>query len=184
LHVLTYSKNHVSRSITPAVAAFFDELRLNGFVEGRNLMVISNGFGIRNDDKLTAMAAAIVKAAPDAIVGGPEPELRALQAATQTVPLIGVTGDMLAEGLVASVARPGGNTTGISILAPELDSKRQEFLVEAVPGVRRMAALADSNVTPPQHLKVLEDGAAALISSGNFVSPQKSHALSILAPGS
>jgi putative ABC transport system substrate-binding protein len=54
---------------------------------------------------------------------------------------------MLGEGLVNSLARPNGNTTGVSILASELDGKRQEILIEAVPGVRRMAALADSNMT-------------------------------------
>ena len=50
---------------------------------------------------------------------------------------------MLGTGLVNSLARPNGNTTGVSILAPELDGKRQEILIEAVPGLRRMAALAD-----------------------------------------
>jgi putative ABC transport system substrate-binding protein len=53
---------------------------------------------------------------------------------------------MLGEGLVNSLARPNGNTTGVSILASELDGKRQEILIEAVPGVRRMAALGDSNI--------------------------------------
>jgi putative ABC transport system substrate-binding protein len=66
---------------------------------------------------------------------------------------------MVAEGLVASLARPGGNTTGISLLSPELDGKRQEILIEAVPGARRIAAMADSRVTPPYHLQVLQHAA-------------------------
>ena len=103
----------------------------------------------------------MVKAAPDAIVAGPELQLRALQAVTKTIPLIGMTEDMVASGLVASLSRPGGNTTGISLLSPELDGKRQEILIEAVPGVRRMAALADSNVTVEQHLQTLRDAAKA-----------------------
>jgi putative tryptophan/tyrosine transport system substrate-binding protein len=53
---------------------------------------------------------------------------------------------MLADGLVASLARPDGNTTGISMMSPELDGKRQDILIEAVPGVYRIAALADPNV--------------------------------------
>jgi hypothetical protein len=57
---------------------------------------------------------------------------------------------MLRAGLVASLSRPGSNTTGISLLSPDLDGKRQEILIEAVPGVRKMAALADSTVTPPR----------------------------------
>ena len=66
---------------------------------------------------------------------------------------------MVAEGFAASLARPGGNVTGISLLSPELDGKRQEILIEAVPGVRRMAAIADANVTPARHLEALQDAA-------------------------
>jgi putative tryptophan/tyrosine transport system substrate-binding protein len=141
---------------TPAVAAFFDELRLNGFIEGQNLTVVPGGFDVRNE-QLAEWAAMLVKSAPDAIVAGPELPLRALQALTRTVPLIGMTEDMVAAGLAASLARPGSNITGISLLSPELDGKRQDILMEAVPGAKRMAALADSNVTPPRHLQALQD---------------------------
>jgi putative ABC transport system substrate-binding protein len=68
---------------------------------------------------------------------------------------------MVAEGFAASLARPGGNITGISLLSPELDGKRQDILIEAVPGVRRIAALADANVTPARHLGALQDAARA-----------------------
>jgi putative ABC transport system substrate-binding protein len=128
---------------TAAVAAFFNELRLNGFIEGQNLTVVPGGFDVRNE-QLAEKAAALVKAAPDAIVAGPELQLQALQEMTRTVPLIGMTEDMVAAGLAASLARPGGNITGISLLSPELDGKRQDILNEAMPGARRMAALADS----------------------------------------
>jgi putative ABC transport system substrate-binding protein len=118
----------------------------------------SYGFGADNDH-LAELAAALVKATSDAIVAGPELPLRALQAATHTVPLIGMSEDMVAEGLVASLARPGGNITGINLLSPELDGKRQDILIEAVLGARRIAAVADSNVTRPYHLQVLQHGA-------------------------
>jgi putative ABC transport system substrate-binding protein len=144
----------------PAIAAFFDELRLNGFVEGRNLTVLPGGFDIQ-PDKLDEKSAALVKAAPDAIISGPDQYTRALQKATSTIPLIAMSEDMVAEGLVASLARPGGNTTGISLLSPQLDGKRQDLLIEAVPGVRRIAALADSKVTPQQHLQELQNAARA-----------------------
>ena len=101
----------------------------------------------------------LANAAPDAIVAGPELPLRALQAVTRTVPLIGMTEDMVAAGLVASLSRPGGNITGISLLSPELDGKRQDILIETVPGARRIAAMADSNVTPPYHIQVLQQAA-------------------------
>jgi len=68
---------------------------------------------------------------------------------------------MVGEGLVASMAHPGGNTTGVSILATELDGKRQELLIELIPGVRRIAALADSRTAVPKKLQALQDMARA-----------------------
>jgi putative tryptophan/tyrosine transport system substrate-binding protein len=68
---------------------------------------------------------------------------------------------MVGAGLVRSLAQPGGNTTGVSILATELDGKRQDILIEAVPGIRRMTALADTNTATPQHLQALQDAARA-----------------------
>ena len=143
---------------TPAIIAFFDEMRLFGFIEGQNLMVLPNGFGVRNDE-LVERAEALVKAAPDVIISGPDNYTRVLQQRTLTIPLVAMTEDMLRAGLVTSLARPGGNITGISLLSPELDGKRQEILIEAVPGVRKMAALADSTVTPQRHLEALQDAA-------------------------
>ena len=146
----------------PSSVAFFDEMRLAGFIEGQNLTVVPGGFDIRDDDdQLADRAAALVKAAPDAIVSGAELTTRALQQATRTIPLIGMTEDMVAAGFVQSLARPGGNITGISLLSPELDGKRQDLLLEAVPRARRIAALADARVTPTRHLQTLQESARA-----------------------
>src|SRR5262252_5660337 len=111
---------------TPQVEAFFDELRLNGFVEGKNLVVVPGGFEA-TDDNLAERAAALVNATPDVIVAGPASPLRALQAVTRSVPIVGMSEDMVGEGLVPSLARPGGNITGMSLLSPELDGKRQDI---------------------------------------------------------
>jgi putative ABC transport system substrate-binding protein len=143
---------------SPPVDAFFDELRRNGFVEGQNLIVTPGGFGVPND-QTESVAASVVAAAPDVIGAGPELPLRALQKLTRTIPLVGMTEDMVAEGFAVSLARPGGNITGLSILTPELDGKRQEILIEAVPGVHKMAMLADANVTVPAHLQDLQEAA-------------------------
>jgi ABC-type uncharacterized transport system substrate-binding protein len=148
----------------PGLVAFFDELRLAGFIEGQNLVVIpDSGFDVGNEppDRLAERAVAVVKAMPDAIVSGADLATRALQQATRTIPLIGMTEDMVAAGLVSSLARPGGNTTGVSLLSPELDEKRQGILMEAVPGARRMAALADLRVTPQRHLQALQEATRA-----------------------
>jgi len=94
--------------------------------------------------------------------------VRAAQQVTQTVPIAGVADDMLGLGLVVSLAHPGGNTTGFSILSSELDGKRQELLIELVPIARRMAALFDPATTSPVRLKTVIDAAR---SRGVEVSP-------------
>jgi putative tryptophan/tyrosine transport system substrate-binding protein len=142
----------------PQHMALLDELRRYGFVDGQNLIVDQRGFST-DYDKFPEVAAAIVKSPVDAIVCSGEIALRAAQQATRTVPILGVADDMLAAGLVDSLARPGGNTTGISILATELDGKRQEFLMEILPNARRMAALADPNSTEAGRLQRLKDAA-------------------------
>jgi putative ABC transport system substrate-binding protein len=68
---------------------------------------------------------------------------------------------MVGSGLVASMARPGGNTTGVSLLSTELDGKRQDILIEIVPGARHIAALANSNTTTPPQLQALLDAVRA-----------------------
>jgi putative ABC transport system substrate-binding protein len=142
----------------PQFPPFFDELRQLGFVEGQNLMVDGRGYSLRTE-QFPALAAELVKAGMDAILCGGAAAARAAQEATRTVPLLAFTNDMVGEGLAASLARPGGNTTGISILATELDGKRQEILMELVPAARRMAALADANIAAPSRMQSLQDAA-------------------------
>jgi len=141
----------------PAVVAFLDELLVQGFVEGRNLIVVP-GFLARNE-QVEAIVSATIKAAPDVITTGGDFFIRAFLKATQSIPLIVITEDLAAAGFVASLARPGGNITGISLMSPELDGKRQDILIESVPSARRIAALADSNISTLQHLEALEQSA-------------------------
>jgi putative ABC transport system substrate-binding protein len=137
------------------VLAMFDELRLHGFIEGQNLIVVAEGFEA-TDDHLAERAQSLIDAKPDVIASGPELPLRTLQKLTHTVPLVGVVEDMVEAGLVTSLAQPGGNITGISLLSPELDGKRQDILVEALPKARRIAVLSDSKVTSTQHIQALQ----------------------------
>jgi putative ABC transport system substrate-binding protein len=125
--------------------AFFDELRRRGFIEGQNLTVDYRAYAARVD--LTSQyASELVKAKVDVILAAGDIAIRAAQQATKTIPILAFTDDLVGSGLVDSMVRPSGNTTGISLLATELDGKRQELLIEAVPGVRRMAALVQHNV--------------------------------------
>jgi putative tryptophan/tyrosine transport system substrate-binding protein len=127
-------------------SAFLDEVGRQGFIEGKNLAVDYRAFG-SHPERVSEYAAELAKAGVDVIATVGPAATRAAQQATKTIPILAVTDDMLGEGLVNSMARPNSNTTGISILATELDGKRQEILIEAVSGIRRMAALADSNMT-------------------------------------
>ena len=142
----------------PHWIAFFEELRKNGFVEGVNLSIVDGFNTPLNRAEITA--TALVNARPDAIMTAGA-LTRVVQRATQTIPILTVSDDLLAEQAVASLAHPGGNTTGISILAPELDGKRQEILLEAIPLARRLAILVDPGVTAPHQLDALQDIANA-----------------------
>ena len=87
--------------------------------------------------------------------------VRAIQKATKTIPIVALVGDMLGSGLVTSLARPDGNTTGVSILTYEAEGKRQDILIEAVPGPRLMAVLTDVNYTSAAQLDELQKAARA-----------------------
>ena len=144
----------------PVNVAFFDEVRRRGFIDGQNLTIDYRAFA-PHVDLISQYAAELVKAQPDVIYAGGGAAIRAVQQATKAIPILAITDDMVGEGLVDSLARPNGNTTGISILATELDGKRQEILIEAVPGLRRMAALADSTNSVVAKLDELQEAARA-----------------------
>jgi ABC-type uncharacterized transport system substrate-binding protein len=140
----------------PHHLAFFAEIGRLGFVEDQNLMVDSPGYGLRVD-QYDEHALALVKAGVDVIIAGGDAAVRAAQHATVDIPILGLADDMVGQKFVHSLARPGGNTMGVTILAAELDGKRQEFLIEALPGIRRMATLVDDNITSEPHLRELTD---------------------------
>jgi len=141
--------------------AFIDELRGLGFAEGRNLTILNEGYGKRGDD-FPAIAKQFAETGVDAIVAiSGALAIRAAQAATQSIPIIGVADDMVLEGHVRSISNHGGNTTGISILAAQLDGKRQELLMELLPNAHRMAIIADAAVQLPGQIRELQSAARA-----------------------
>jgi putative ABC transport system substrate-binding protein len=145
---------------TPQNVALFEELRRSGFIEGQNLTIDWREYGQRVE-LVSEFATELVKARVDVIMAGGDFGIRAAQQVTATIPIVGFTDDMLGSRLVNSLAHPGGNTTGVSLLATDLDGKRQEILIEAAPGLRRMAAFADSGTSSPQQLQALRDAAHA-----------------------
>jgi putative tryptophan/tyrosine transport system substrate-binding protein len=143
----------------PYFVAMFENLRRLGFIEGQNLTVDWRAFGLRVD-LISQYTGELVNAGVDVIYVSGDFAIRAAQRATQSIPILGTADDILGSELVKSLARPEGNTTGISMFSTELAGKRQEILIEAVPGLRRMAAIADSITALPQ-LQALQDAARA-----------------------
>jgi putative tryptophan/tyrosine transport system substrate-binding protein len=127
------------------VAAFHQGLSETGYVEGQNL-AIEYRWAEGRYDRLPALATDLVGHKLDVIAALGPPSARAAKSATSTIPIVFVVGtDPVADGLVASLARPGGNLTGISILAVELIPKRLELLSELVPQARVFALLVNPN---------------------------------------
>jgi putative ABC transport system substrate-binding protein len=151
-----------SSAEAPNFRAFIDELEKSGFVEGRNFTVDRRGFS-RPDMEFADVAPRLVEAGADAILCSGYSAIRAARQATTAIPIIAIDDDMLANGFVRSLAHPGGNVTGVSIFASELDQKRQEILMELMPSAHRMAALADPNATPPDKLERLQAQARARV---------------------
>jgi len=140
--------------------AFFDGLRRRGFIEGQNATFDFRVF-VPHIELISQYAAELINARVDVITAAGEEAIRALQQATKTIPIVAIVGDMLGSGLVTSLARPDGNTTGVSMLADESDGKRQDILIEAVPGLRLMAVLTDVNTTSAAELDALQEAARA-----------------------
>jgi putative ABC transport system substrate-binding protein len=131
---------NVINSVTdPDTDAFVEGLRAHGYEIGRNIILEIRG-AAGNTDRLPALIAELLQMPVDLLVTSADPVAQAAKEATQTIPiLMAVNGDPVAAGLVKSIARPGGNITGIML--PQLAAKRLELLRELVPGLRRVVGL-------------------------------------------
>jgi putative ABC transport system substrate-binding protein len=159
-----YLDNSTASSRAALLEAFRQELSKLGWVEGKNITV-EYRFAEGKNDRLPELAADLVRLQVDLIVvsGGPTP--LAAKNASRTIPIVMTTSaDPVGSGLVASLARPGGNITGFTGLNPELITKRLEILKDAVPKLARVGLLrssSDSILLNPQ-LKELRPAAVAL----------------------
>jgi putative ABC transport system substrate-binding protein len=138
-----YRIGFLSTNPPPARAweALLDGLREHGYREGRNL-VFERRFSEGHAERFTELAAELVRLRVDLILVITTPAALAAKHATQTIPIVMTSAiDPVGAGLVASLARPGGNLTGLSAVDPELSGKRLELLKEVVPGLTRVAVL-------------------------------------------
>ena len=135
-----------------------------GWIDGRNLK-IERRFGAGDADRLRASAVELVSLTPDVIVAGGAAPTRALQQATNTIPII-ITqgGDVTANGLVKDIAHPEGNITGFTSSEPSIAGKWLELLKAAVPSVARVAIVFNPGVAPtaPKYIAAIEFAARTL----------------------
>jgi putative ABC transport system substrate-binding protein len=143
--------------------AFHDGLRELGWAPGRNL-VIEYRFADNNPDRLVTLARDLVRLKPDAIFVPTRPALPTVKEATITIPVVFVSlGDPVAEGWVASLAKPGANLTGVAGLSPDLAGKRLELLREMVPSLSKVAVLWNpANSAEAAAVKATETAALSL----------------------
>jgi putative ABC transport system substrate-binding protein len=130
--------------VAARIEAFRQGLRKLGYVEGKNI-VIEYRYAEGKLDRLPALAAELVRLNVDVIVTAGPSDTKAAKDATSTIPIVmAFDPDPVRNGFVASLARPGGNITGLSTLAPELSGKQLELLKETVPKLSRVAVLGSS----------------------------------------
>jgi putative tryptophan/tyrosine transport system substrate-binding protein len=147
-------------SSTPAdesqrVAAFTQRLHQLGWIDGRTVTIALRAAESR-PERVNEIAAEFVRLKVEIIVTSGTPIVAALKQATSTIPIVfAVAGDPVGNGLVASLARPGGNVTGLSLLQTETAGKRLELLREVVPGLRRLAIMGNFS-NPPIGLELDE----------------------------
>jgi putative ABC transport system substrate-binding protein len=134
----------------PRMQAFLLGLRELGWVEGQNL-VIERRFAYDQFSRLGELAAELAALNVDVIVTAAFPSAKSAKNATTTIPVVILDpGDPVGTGLVASLARPGGNVTGVSSIAPDLATKRLEVLKEAAPKISRVAVLFNNEIPPAE----------------------------------
>ena len=146
----------------PLGDAFRQGMRDHGWVEGQN-WVSETRWADGKPERLPALATELVRLRVDLIVTNGTPAARAAKQATQTIPIVmAASGDAVGVGLVATLARPGGNVTGFSFFGRELSAKLLELLKETVPAMSRVAVLWDTTIGGAALKQTMESSASAL----------------------
>jgi len=149
--------------MAPYVAAFREGLRNRGLIEGENI-VVEYRWADGNNEKLPALAGELVALKVDVLVASGTPAAVAAKRATSQIPIVFMAvSDPVASGLVASLARPGGNATGWSTILPDMGGKLLGLIKETVPSASRITVLANpTNPAKVLELKVMRDQAPSL----------------------
>ena len=162
IHRIGYLATGSASSQGPRLKAFRDGLRELGYVEGQNI-AIDYRFAEGNFDRLPELAAELIGLEVAIIVTGTTAAVLAAKEATSKIPIVvGATGDLVGTGIVASLARPGGNVTGLTAISPDLSGKRLELVKEIVPKALRIAVLWHPSRWDEEEVRQTEIAAQAL----------------------
>jgi putative ABC transport system substrate-binding protein len=145
----------------PTATLLRDELAALGDIDGKNIRLdfrLADG----DVDRFPELAEALIREKASVIVAQGPAAARAAQRATSTIPVVAAGNDLVALGLIDSMARPGHNITGVSLLIPELDAKRLEVLKEILPAARRLGLLSDPAISEPAGPRAIDRTARAL----------------------
>jgi putative tryptophan/tyrosine transport system substrate-binding protein len=141
---------------------FISELRWLGYVEGKNL-IVERRSGEGRTERYPDLAREVVQLKPDLIVANSTRLVRNLKMATTTIPIVAMTSDPVASGLVTNLSRPGGNLTGVSITAgDEFLGKQMELLHDAVPNASRISVLAPRSILDDRYSRVIRAASECL----------------------
>ena len=153
-----YTIGYLTLSSSPVSPVFLQALQSLGWIEGKNITILRRAAEFKSE-RLPAIVAELVDLKVDVIVAVSAEAALAAKRGTQTIPIVAVDpADAVAIGLVASLARPGGNVTGLSYLGTELASKQMELFKETIPNLSRVAIL--TNPANPTHLPRQEAAAS------------------------
>jgi len=146
---------------SPSIAMYRNALTALGYVDGKNLRLdirLAEG----DAERLPKLAEALVREKVSVIYAAGPAAARAARGATRTIPIVATASDLVALGLISSLAKPGGNITGVSLLIPELDAKRLEILREILPSAQRFGVIGDPATSGPAGLQAIASAAGAL----------------------
>jgi len=146
--------------VSPRMESFREGLRRSGYVEGQNV-TIELRYAEAGQEQLAGHAADLVRANVDVIATFGDGGTKIAQGATRTIPIVTIGDDLLGSGLIGSLSQPGNNTTGITILGPELGAKRLELLSTIVPGLSSVAILWDP-ISGPSQVAISENAARTM----------------------
>ena len=148
-------------TVEPGNTLFRNALASRGLVDGQAIRVDSR-LAEGHPDRLPGLARSLVGERPSVIVPFGEAAARAAKQATSTIPIVTISDDLVESGLIGTLAKPGGNITGVSILATELDAKKIEVLKNIVPPARRFGILRDPTTSVPARMQAIAETAKAL----------------------